>query len=557
MLGQRRNQRPSSVPGFEELCTGAGAEGPVLAVCGEGLGAPERVALAARLSVGAPGVGVLVVEQLCGEPSAVVAALAGRSTTSLVVAGCDLAGATAALHEAVSAGLDTARVGTVSLAAVAAEARPVERAGLREAICLAGARKADVLAGEPSAGRQRLQLRGALSRRSLLTPWREAPRRTAVLTEDRCPGVSRCGACLAACSGRALRVEAGSLRVDPLRCTSCGGCVPLCPTGALSVPGAALAGTAAELETLLAEGIDAITLTCERSAASLTPAAKERSGYCSELAASLTLPCLTMVSPGLLLGLLATGARVELAPCPTCPNDQVVPNAVGFVERVLHALDRGDLLERLSAPGAGRGGEAVAVVPRRVTHRRESLTLLEPMATNAAVAGVLAEPSDHLRADETILDDSAPSGVVRIDPGECTFCGACVLACPTGAIAWSQEDRELIVDAVRCLGCGGCAVACPEETVHVMRGVDLQGLRTGPLRLRRSISSWTCQRCGATVDDDPILAPVARRLADHGASATLVASLRRCPSCGAPASSGGDPAASREPALRAGPTGGR
>ena len=532
---------------------GAATEGPLLVVCGEHLEQPERAALAAWLAAGAPQVGALVVEQLCAQPSALAAALVGRPALAVVVAGCDHAGATGALRQAVAAGLDTARVGTVSLAAALAEESAVERACLLEAICLAGARKADVLAGEPLAGRERLQLRRGLSRRTLLTPWREAPRHTAVLDENRCLGAPRCGACVSTCSERALRAEGGLLRVDPLRCTSCGACVPFCPTGALSLPGAALAGVAAELETLLGGGVDAITLTCERAAASLTPAAREHS---AEPATTLGLPCLAMASPGLLLGLLVAGARVGLAPCPTCPNDQAVSNAVGFAGRVLHALGRGDLLARLSVAGVDRACEPTAAAPQRSAHPLDTLVLREPAATNVAVARLLDGPGDHSRSDEAILDASAPGGVVRIDPGECSLCGACVLACPTGAIARSEVEPELILDAARCLGCGRCAAACPEEAVAVIRGVDLQGLRTGPLRLRASIPSWTCARCGTIVDDDPILAPVARRLADHGASTTLVASLRRCSSCGAPAALSGDPT-SREPARSPRPTEGR
>ncbi len=539
MLGRNRQRRPGVVAGFEELCTGPGTEGPFLAVCGERLEAPERAALATRLAAGAPGVGVIVVERLCDEPSALRAALARRDATALVVAGCDHVRAAAAVREAVSAGLDTARTATVSLAPVAPDARLAERAPLLEAICLAGARKAAVLAGEPLAGRQRLQLRGGLSRRALLTPWRDAARHTAVLDEDRCVGTPRCGACLAACGELALRVEGGALHVDPLRCTSCGRCVPSCPTGALSLPGAALAGIAAELQTLRAEGIDALALTCEHSPASFTPTSERGA---EEPAVPVALPCLAMATPGLVLGLLAGGARVELAPCARCPNGHALTHVVGFVERLLHALGRPDLRARLSLPGGSPQAAAVDASDERSAPPPGTLArpappgalgLREPMATHGAVVALLDEPGGTRLADEAMFDGGAPGGVVRVESARCSLCGACALACPTAAIALRREDRELIVDAARCLGCGRCAGACPEDAVHVTRGVDLLAGRAGPTALRLPVASWTCAGCGAAVDEDPILAPVAARLAAAGASAALVAGLRRCPSCGA------------------------
>ena len=526
------------MPGSAELSAAPGAEGPLLVVCGERLEAPERAALAARLAADAPSIDVLVVEQLCAKPSALLAALAGRNESALVVAACDHAGAAGALREAVSAGLDTARAGTVSLALALAQARPVERARLLEAVCLAGARKAGVLAGEPLAGRERLQLRGALSRRGLLTPWRETPRRTAVLDEDRCPGARRCGACIAACPARALRVDGALLRVDPLRCTSCGRCVLPCPTEALSLPGAPLGGVAIELETLLGEGVTALTLVCGHGPPPLGPGAE---GALSSLGAPVALPCVAMTGPGLLLGLLDRGASVELAPCRACPSEQALEHTAAFVERVLCALGRSDLAEQLFRPGTGRESDMGGAAPRRslglITGTPGPLFLREPMATNAAVARLLDEAGGSPLAEEAILDDGAPSGVVRIDPEACSYCGACVLACPTLAIALNREDRELVVDATRCLGCGRCAAACPEKAVHVTRGVDLQALGAGPMRLRRPVCSWTCARCGTEVHDDPILTPVVQRLAAAGASTALVASLRRCSSCGAPAPS--------------------
>jgi pyruvate formate lyase activating enzyme len=46
-------------------------------------------------------------------------------------------------------------------------------------------------------------------------------------------------------------------------------------------------------------------------------------------------------------------------------------------------------------------------------------------------------------------------------PERCVHCGACVDACPAGAIAW--RDDVVTTDAGRCLACGACAEVCPAE----------------------------------------------------------------------------------------------
>ena len=51
---------------------------------------------------------------------------------------------------------------------------------------------------------------------------------------DRCTG---CGACVAACPERAIRIERGHATTDRDRCTACGACVPVCPAEARSIVG--------------------------------------------------------------------------------------------------------------------------------------------------------------------------------------------------------------------------------------------------------------------------------------------------------------------------------
>ncbi|MBR6044868.1 MAG: 4Fe-4S binding protein [Ruminococcus sp.] len=44
---------------------------------------------------------------------------------------------------------------------------------------------------------------------------------------------------------------------------------------------------------------------------------------------------------------------------------------------------------------------------------------------------------------------------------ECIGCGACVDACPAGAI--EMGDGKAVINADTCVDCGSCAATCPVE----------------------------------------------------------------------------------------------
>ncbi len=58
---------------------------------------------------------------------------------------------------------------------------------------------------------------------------------------------------------------------------------------------------------------------------------------------------------------------------------------------------------------------------------------------------------------------------LMVDEGRCASCGACIAACPQGAIARDGSGR-VRTDRARCTACGACVDACPDGLREVAGG---------------------------------------------------------------------------------------
>ncbi|HIE06137.1 MAG TPA: 4Fe-4S dicluster domain-containing protein [bacterium (Candidatus Stahlbacteria)] len=56
--------------------------------------------------------------------------------------------------------------------------------------------------------------------------------------------------------------------------------------------------------------------------------------------------------------------------------------------------------------------------------------------------------------------------VVR-DEERCTHCGACVVICPTQALAFERPSMRVNFDSTKCIGCEYCILACPPRAMSL------------------------------------------------------------------------------------------
>ncbi|KPJ51690.1 MAG: (Fe-S)-binding protein [Dehalococcoidia bacterium DG_18] len=101
------------------------------------------------------------------------------------------------------------------------------------------------------------------------------------------------------------------------------------------------------------------------------------------------------------------------------------------------------------------------ILKASVTPKEEGIMVLE-------LSGARADYDGGIRylQEAGVKIQSLGQDIMRND-ARCTHCGACVVICPTGALALDRKSRMVDFDEDKCTACELCVLACPPRAMEV------------------------------------------------------------------------------------------
>ena len=288
---------------------------------------------------------------------------------------------------------------------------------------------------------------------------------------------SECTACFEICP--AMAIQPGSPPTfDEEFCQSCQACLPVCPTSAYSYSGIDTVNALAN--SIIRQNLKNCDLSCR-----LNPNFEHGPGHSN---AGLRIKgCLAGLGLGGYLTLMSQGLErlfVRVDACDDCPWSMLraqIDEQVEHAQRLLDLWGRDGALimvekldESKPAPRPFWNAESPPRSRRELVRSKPladagdfvgSEGFRERLRVVRGVKDLLAEPGPG--GGTTSLEDM-DFGLVSVS-AECTACGTCGRACPTGALNFVIERSRfsLTFTPEACIGCGICEHVCTPQAVTI------------------------------------------------------------------------------------------
>lgn len=369
-------------------------------------------------------------------------------------------------------------------------------------------------------------LRLPLMAAKIISHYEEFP----LFDENRCiASKTSCRDCIHLCPFKALDIRRGKIHVREDKCEKCGLCATVCPLDAVQMPTFS-ASQALKLVDSLADfdlSVDnrSVIFTCDKGMEEMSrETEKARRETLNPIA--VRVPCVACLSAVVLLRSLELGFEVVIPLCPekACPKLTALElwrarmdSALRVVETsetgsrlvfIAHDKEKGSIFSQLQENLLKhRGTYALNPHPVRMSfHSRQDLLQ------------ILTSTVQNKSHQESFIEGlPLPYFDIQIDQQRCSFCGACVRYCPTGALVIDERSRPQIkYGAFDCVGCKKCVEICPEKAVTIQRVINPLQIRKGNFITKSSDDFARCRNCGKVIGKKSLLGGVGKKLKRSG-----------------------------------------
>ncbi len=357
--------------------------------------------------------------------------------------------------------------------------------------------------------------------------------------------ITGCTRCLDLCPTGAITPNGNAVAIDPYICAGCGSCASACPTGAASYLLPSADALMRRLRTLLqtyrkAGGENAVVLFHDGDHGDplIDALARFGDGLPANVLA-VRVNEVTQLGPETIAAVFAyggTGVALLTRAKPkhdiaglrrTAELSGTIGAALGFGEGVVRMIETDDpdqLRAMLDAMPAGVAtGVVASFIPRGAKRSVLETTFRELH---------LAAPTP---VDIVPLAPGAPFGGVRLNVEGCTLCHACVTACPTDALSDNPDRAMLRFTESLCVQCGLCESTCPENVITLEPRLDFQAWNA-PLRILKEEEPFNCIACGTPFGTRSSIERVLSKLQEKhwmfvGANARRLDVIKMCADC--------------------------
>lgn len=356
-----------------------------------------------------------------------------------------------------------------------------------------------------------------------------------------------CTRCLDLCPTGAITPAGDAVAIQAEICAGCGACAAVCPTGAASYALPPADATLRRLRAALlayaeAGGTAPVVLLhdADHGAPLIDALARFGAGLPARVI-PLAVHEVTQIGLDLIAAAFAHGAAGLFALTRARPKHDVagLDRNLDTANALLEGLGYGDgACARLATDDPDELGAAL----RRPLATRPTATpsRFRAMGTGRDLLVVSLRELAHaapgpLPETPIPLPARAPIGRAKVEVEGCTLCLACVSACPVAALTAHPDRPMLRFQEDLCVQCGLCAATCPEKVITLEPQLDLAAWAAGPVVVKEE-EPFACISCSKPFGTKSSVERIVARLEGKhwmfsGENAKRISIVKMCEDC--------------------------